>query len=76
MSLTIPLLVPQRVVEWAVRKGFIEFEYDGTAHVEDSVDQPLSLPETNGFEEDESGVHAEAEVTIERTRRFPSPISR
>ena len=26
MTFTIPLLVPERVVDWAVRKGYVEFE--------------------------------------------------
>jgi len=30
MPLTIPILVPERVIDWAVRKGYIEFEHGGS----------------------------------------------
>jgi len=29
MPFTIPLLVPERVIDWAVKKGYLEFEYEG-----------------------------------------------
>lgn len=29
MPLTIPLLVPEQVIDWAVKKGYLEFEYEG-----------------------------------------------
>jgi len=29
--LTIPLVVPERMLQWAAQRGFIEFEYEGVA---------------------------------------------
>jgi hypothetical protein len=29
--LTIPFVVPERMLQWAAQRGFIEFEYDGGA---------------------------------------------
>ena len=29
--LTIPLVVPESMLQWAAQRGFIEFEYEGVA---------------------------------------------
>lgn len=34
--LTIPLLVPERVIQWAASKGYIEFEYEGATRGQDT----------------------------------------
>ena len=77
MPLTIPLLVPERVVDWAVRKGYLEFEVHGAA----GGDTPAQAPGCPPLAADaagagDAGQEADAEALDRRLVVTPASTHR